>query len=272
MSFSEREHSIAAGQPVRLYRFSRGVLRWLYNSSDRDITVGSEIYRALQGGIIDDGVRRTGETSSDEITLTAPADIDVAQLYRSAPPSAEVGLQIFDYQHQESDVVGAFTGTILYVRWPQLDRCEICCQALTASLDVPGLRLTWDRNCGAALFDLRCGVNRDLWSVEISIQFITSATLTSADAAAYPDGWFDGGFIEWSIGGGETDRRAIETHRGSELQLMEGTSGISLGAATAYPGCGRTAQQCKDKYSNLDNFRGDPNLMGTNPFDGNPVF
>ena len=54
---------------------------------------------------------------------------------------------------------------------------------------------------------------------------------------------------------------------------MGGTSGIPLGETIrVYPGCNRTAAMCLAKFDNLPNLRGDPNLMGKNPFNGNPVF
>ncbi len=272
MSSSARERSISGGQPVRLYKFARGVLRWLYCSSDRDIAIGTEIYRALAGGIIDDGIRRTGETSADRLTITAPADLEVAQFYRGVPPSAEIQLTIYNHHAGEPDAQIVWSGSIETVGWPALDRCAIKAQTLMATLDVPGLRLTWERNCGAALFDRKCGVNRDLWRVELIVQSMTGASISSGAAEAYPDGWFDAGIVEWAIGPGEYERRAIEKHIGSVMQIMGGTSGVPLGAVRLYPGCNRTAAVCQAKYSNLPNFRGDPNLMGDNPFNGDPVF
>ena len=41
MSFNSRENSLADGAPIRLYQFSRGVMRWLNTSGDRDEVVGS---------------------------------------------------------------------------------------------------------------------------------------------------------------------------------------------------------------------------------------
>jgi len=272
MSFSSRERSLADGAPLRLYKFKRGVIVWLYASGDRNITIGTEIYRSLRGGILDNGIRRTGETTADRMKITAQADIEVAQLYRAFPPSAEIELIIYDHHYGETIPQVAWSGSIETVRWPSLDRCEISAQTLMATLDVPGLRLTHERNCGAALFDRKCKVNRDLWRVDMTIQSMTGLTISSGTAEGYPNGWFDGGFIEWPIGSGEFERRAIERHVGSDMRLMGGTAGVPLAPARVYPGCNRTAAMCLAKFNNLNNFRGDPNLMGKNPFNGNPVF
>ncbi|UQY32661.1 phage BR0599 family protein [Pseudomonas fulva] len=272
MSHDSREQSIADGQPIRLYRFKRGVIVWLYTSGDRDIYLGPEVYRTLRGGITDDGIRRTGEITADRMKVSAPADLEVAALYRGVPPSKEIELVIYDYHYGESTAQVAWSGSIETVRWPQLDRCEISAQTLMATIDVPGLRLTWERNCGAALFDRKCGINRDLWRVDMVIQSMTGAAVSSGGAEAFPNGWFDGGFIEWPIGSGEFERRSIERQTGSVMRMMGGTAGIPLGSVRVYPGCNRTVAMCVAKFNNLLNFRGDPNLMGTNPFNGNPVF
>lgn len=271
MSHSFRENSIASGQPIRLYKFRRGVLVWLYTSAAYDIPAGAEIYRTVRGGIKDDGTRRTGEISADRLKVTAPAGLEVAELYRGIPPSAAIELIIYETHVGETEAPVAFWGEIESVRWPALDRCEISALTLVSTLDVPGLRLTWERNCGAALFDRLCKVNRDLWRVDLSIQSRTGEALSSGGAAAYANGWFSGGFVEWPVGSGEFDRRSIEQHAGSTLQMLGGTSGIPNNVRV-YPGCARIAQVCKDKFNNLPNFRGDPNLMGRNVFDGQPVF
>lgn len=273
MSFSGREQSLASGKPVRLYRFKRGVLVWLYTSCSRDIAIGTQIYWAVKGGIDDDGVRRTGEATSDRLKLTAPGDLEVAGFYRGVPPSSEIDLTIYDHHVGEATPQIVWSGTIETVSWPALDRCVISAQTLLATLDVPGLRLTWERNCGTSLYSRRCGVNRDLYRVDMELQSLNGAAVTCAAAEGYEDGWFSGGYVEWPIGGGEFERRAIEQHSGSTLNIMGGTAGLVAGQQLrVYPGCARIAQVCHDKYDNLDNMRADPNLMGKNPFDGNPVF
>ncbi len=62
MSFNSRESSLADGQPVRLYQFSRGAIRWSYNSSDRDITYQNQVFRTVPGGITDNGINTSCRT------------------------------------------------------------------------------------------------------------------------------------------------------------------------------------------------------------------
>ncbi|MCY1382815.1 hypothetical protein D9M69_708760 [compost metagenome] len=89
---------------------------------------------------------------------------------------------------------------------------------------------------------------------------------------AFADGYFTGGLVEWAVGGGEYDRRAIERHVGSILIVLGGTSGLVGGQAVrVYPGCAQTTTACK-AFNNLPQYGGIPHLAGESPFAGNNVF
>lgn len=272
MTFDLTERSLAGGKPVRLYQFSRGTLAWRYNSSDRDITHLAQVYKTLRGGISDDGIRQTGQSRPDGLQITAPADLEVAQLYRAAPPSAEVALTVFARHDGIDDYVVIWSGGVRSVKWPRVDRCVITCSPLSASMEMNGLRLAWDRSCPHALYSLPCGVDRDQWRVLSTVQSMDGASVSNGAFAAYPDGHFTGGYVEWSIGGGEYDSRSIENHAGSVLTLLGGSAGIALnGALRVYPGCAQTTAACK-AFNNLPNSGGVPHLSGKSPFDGNNPF
>ncbi|HFH4022019.1 phage BR0599 family protein [Pseudomonas aeruginosa] len=273
MSFDGRETSLAAGAPIRLYEFSRGVLRWLYNSSDRDIAVSTQVFRTLRGGISDNGIRQSGVSKQDAFVITAPADIEVTQPWRGGRPSAEVYLRVFDTHYGESEAVTRFVGTISSVKWPRLDTCTITCQDIESSMERPGLIDTHSRTCTTTLYSTQCGVDRNLYRAETTIQSIAGLAVSSGEFASYPDGWFSGGYVEWPIGSGEYDSRHIETHAGSVLQLLGGTAGLAAGQAIrVYPGCDFLAATCDGKFDNLINLRATPHMDGKSPFDGEQVF
>lgn len=275
MSFGARERSIAAGRPVRLYEFRRGALRWAYCSADRDITLLGGLFKATP--ISEDGVRLTGETTADVLTITAPGNLEVAQLYRGAPPSAEVALTMRDFNDGDGEAPDStrvvWVGSISGVRWPQPDRAEISCQSLSASMERPGLRLTWERSCPHTIYDRRCGVDRNLFALATDVQTMDGARISNGALAAQPDGYFAGGFVEWSVGSGELDRRGVEAHTGSDLVLLGGTQGLVPGLAfTVYPGCRQTSVYCNATFNNIVNFGGFLHLPGKSPFDGDPIF
>ena len=81
MTFDARETSLDDGQPIGLYLFERGLTKWGFCSADRDITFDSVVYRALVGGITDDGVRHTGDADADALEIVAPGDLAPAQFH-----------------------------------------------------------------------------------------------------------------------------------------------------------------------------------------------
>ena len=272
MTYDDRERSLSDGQPVRLYQFARGVLRWTYNSSDRDIVHLGQTYKALRGGISDNGVRQTGQSSPDTLKLTAAADLEVAQLYRSTAPSAPVSLTMYALHYGLEEYLVIWAGEVRTVRWPALDRCEITCAPLTERVGMQGLRLGWERNCPHALYSPPCGVNRELYRIESSVQALDGISISNGLFATYADGHFTGGYVEWGIGGSEYDRRGVEQHSGSLLYLLGGTAGlVGRQVIRVYPGCQQTTAACK-AFDNLANYGGIPHLAGESPFDGRNVF
>ncbi|RHW21877.1 phage BR0599 family protein [Pseudomonas jilinensis] len=273
MSFDSRERSLAAGAPIRFYEFRRGVMRWLYVSCDRDVAVGTQVFRTVRGGISDNGIRQSGVARQDSLIITAPADIDVAQPFRNSLPSAKIGLIIHDGHYGEAERKWRYSGAIASVRWPSPDQCAITCQDIDAELDRPGLVDTFSRACTTYLGSPWCKVDMNVHRVETTIQTLTGASISSGTFASYPDGWFNGGWVEWQIGQGEYDSRTIEHHTGSTLTLLGGTLALAPNMAIrAYPGCDFFASTCQDKFNNLPNMRAVPQMDGKSPFDGEQVF
>lgn len=261
------EKSLASGRPVLLYRFGMQTVTWHYTSADRPIVHSSASYAPL--AISDDGVRQTGQSSADQLKITAPADVEVAKLYRGAPPSHPVSVTIFARHYDIEDFVTVWVGEVRGVRWPALDRCEISCAPLTVRMDKTGLRLSWERSCPHVLYSHACGVSRELYRVDMSVQDMDGASIGNDLAATHPEGYFAGGLIEWLTPGGWIERRSIEAHTGRQLRVLGGTSGLRVGLdLRTYPGCRQTVESCK-RFSNLPNYGGIPHLSGESPYGRN---
>ena len=273
MSFDSAETSLADGHPVRLYRFSCGAKAWCYTTGERPIEHLGLQYKALPGGIIDDGIRQTGQDEPDTIKLTAPASLDGAQIYRGTPPSSEVALTIFDRHGGIADYLVSWSGYVRAVKWTAIDRCEIVCAPMLERMATTGLRLVWSRACPHALYSSACGVNRATWRVTGVIESLDGVAVRVTAAAAYPDGHFLGGYIEWPMyDGAYYERRGISAHTGATLTLMGGTNGLTANTTVnLYPGCKQTVTGCQ-AFNNYRNYGGFPLLPGVSPYDGRNVF
>jgi uncharacterized phage protein (TIGR02218 family) len=277
MSFDNLEKSIAEGRPLRLYRFSRGSLAWRYTSGTEPVTHAGETYAVLEGGIIDDGIRQTGQASADQVTITAPADAPVAQLYREMPPFSEVALTMFARHVGDNGYLACWSGSVRAVKWPSFDRCEIVCSPLSSRMTMTGLRLTWGRACPYALYSRACGVVAADWGVAGAALVVDGVDIQVAAAAAYANGYFTAGYVEWRVEESDVlapvfERRGIRAHTDNRLTLLSGTAGMPGNVAvTLYPGCQQSVEGCKG-FGNLGNYGGFPHLPGVSPFDGRNPF
>lgn len=270
MTYELIETSLDSGKPIRLYKFSRGVTSWGYCTADRDITHLGVKYRST--AVSDNTIRQSGEATADTFEVTLPAAADIAQMYRGVGPSKAIDITVYDMHYGDTEAIISYIGSIYAVKFPAQDRSKIICNTDSISLKLLGLRYTWGRNCNYTVFERGCEVNRDLYKVEALVQSMDGLTISSATFATLDDDWFAGGYVEWQQGVGNFETRGIVSHTGSVLELLGGTEGILLGSTVAvYPGCNGTLSICSGKFSNSDNFGGNPHQPGKSPFDGTPI-
>jgi uncharacterized phage protein (TIGR02218 family) len=138
----------------------------------------------------------------------------------------------------------------------------------------------YQRLCDAELGDARCGV--DVSGVLAADGTVARAQSTrrleiAGDAAARPAGFFSLGRIEWSSGANAGRSDAVRAHHGQAGGVMV----VELWNAAPEPvqagdafvlraGCDKTAATCRDKFSNLVNFRGFPLMPGEDWLTGYP--
>jgi uncharacterized phage protein (TIGR02218 family) len=271
MSYSSRESSIQDAQPIRLYQFQRGPLKWGFTTADRDISHLGISFKSIEGGISDDGIRQTEKPANDTLRISSVATLDVAQMYRQIAPSQTVHVTIFDLQYGENDYLVSWVGIVVAVKFPTDFTCSIECKTLDATLEQTGLRATWTRVCPHQLYNTACGVERQNFKVESTVAALDAVSIQAPDALGYTDDWFSGGYVEWLSEYG-IEQRGIESHQGTILQLYGGTYGLTQGQnISLFAGCDRTFETCKTKFNNSDNNGAAPHMPGKSPFDGSPI-
>lgn len=272
MSFADQETSLQNGQPVRLYQFQRGSLKWGYTNTDRHIQHQNITFRSILGGISDDGIRQTEDAQSDMLTLSVPASLDIAQMYRIVAPTQTVQVTVFDLHYGDDGFLVVWMGQVAGVKFKSLVQADIQCQNLSASLERTGLRKVWSRKCPHQIYDNACRVARADFRVDGVINALDAVSISIAVADTQDDGWFAGGYIEWTSQWG-LEQRGIEKHVGEVLHIYGGTFGLANGQGLAiYAGCDRLFATCQDKFNNRENYGGAPHMPGKSPFDGTPVF
>lgn len=134
-----------------------------------------------------------------------------------------------------------------------------------------GIPALLQRPCRHPLYFGGCKLSYNAWKVGATASALTNSTVTVAAAANKPDGWYNGGILEY-----KGQMQTIRKHVGTSLQMLSGipklTADIAAGplVVTIAPGCDRTINTCRDKFDNLLNHGGLDKLSET-PFDGRSI-
>lgn len=120
-------------------------------------------------------------------------------------------------------------------------------------------------SCDAVFGDARCGLNELDFSGPATVTTVTDSQVFATSAVVGSESYFKAGQILWVTG----------ANAGLRMEIKEfGTSGIMTlvlpmaklvqtgDTFTAIAGCDKSKATCRDKFSNLVNFRGFPDLPG----------
>lgn len=273
MAFDTYESSQEEGRPIYLYRFALNDKVWRYTSADSDIEAGGALWTAVP--ITDDGVKLTGESVTDALTITTTTRIEPAQIYMLFPPSTAMAVAILRTHDEDfDDIKTVYVGEMTQCNVPTPGTAVFTCETLASTMKREGLRLAWQRDCPYAVYDpVTCKLDKATLAVDGVASAAGDGQLQAPELAAFDDGRFTGGFIEWLDPERGVERRSVESHTSGGVIKLFGTSdGTSVGMLfTVYPGCNRTTTACK-AFGNLLNYGGIPDLAGKSPFDGDPVF
>ena len=119
--------------------------------------------------------------------------------------------------------------------------------------------------CDAALGDARCGVTLASYTVTGSVTTATSARVFTDTTRTEADGYFDGGLITWTSGDNDTYSMEVKSSTAAGvITLQQGMpNDTTIGDTYSLSaGCDKLLATCRDKFSNVVNFRGFPHVPG----------
>ncbi|MBO9467066.1 DUF2163 domain-containing protein [Tropicibacter sp. R15_0] len=127
----------------------------------------------------------------------------------------------------------------------------------------------YSATCRARLLgDHQCRLDLNNWQGEAEVVSVQGEYVTVSGLSAFDDGIFDRGTITWITGANTFD--PIDIHStardGDNLILtlwrQTGRPILVGDRMTVTAGCNRTAEQCRLRFDNLLNFRGEPHMPG----------
>lgn len=133
-------------------------------------------------------------------------------------------------------------------------------RGLAQSLDQPKGRV-YERVCDAHVGDARCGVDLDDASFRGTgavASAIDDGRFIASGLGAFDDGWFVHGRLDWLTGANAGTSGHVKAHAGGAVSLWL-PAGASIAEGDAFEvraGCDKAFAACRDKFSNVVNFRG----------------
>ena len=120
-------------------------------------------------------------------------------------------------------------------------------------------------SCRAVLGDGKCKVALAGFTVSTTVTDVTNNQTFKAAALTQDAGWFTGGEVIWTSGNNVGRRMEVKEFASTQVVLAL-PMGKSIQAGDGFDiiaGCDKTRETCQGKFSNIINFRGEPDVPGT---------
>lgn len=120
--------------------------------------------------------------------------------------------------------------------------------------------------CRAQLGDARCTVNLASFTVTGAVGTPNGQVGFTHSARTEPAGWFDNGVLTWTSGANNGIQAHIRQHTAGGVFTFAQPMPFAIVAGDGYSlvaGCRkRLIDDCKTKFNNVNNFRGEPYVVG----------
>lgn len=276
MSIDDAESGSYTADPVLLFLFVMGDLRWGYVGQDvQTYTYNGTDYKPDPAVSLGPVSQSLAEVSTDvEVTLSSLAE--VAQLFVPYLPPQPVYVRVF--RHLPDGAPGEYEVEMsAEVVSSQFDEdtgvCTLTSRQISKDLSRKVPWCVYSPTCNYAVYGAGCGVNREEY---VTVTNVTSGAgltvLSSPDFATAgagndaPEEWFRMGFVIHVPSG---EMRFIVKHETNSPEITIQTpfrNMVNGDQVRAYPGCNRYRTHCGPRFDNLNRMLAFPWMPGRNPY------
>ena len=247
------------------------VLRW--SGHDTSLTLGSRTF-VLGPGIIRSRLKWRVGISTDTMTMTLldilSTTINGQGLYAFVRGRGLVGARIqlerAFWRPSDTGPVGAILLFDGDYEDSEIDRveCVVRVSSWTKRLNVAVPNGVYQSQCLNSLFDGVCGLSRAAFTVSSAATTPTTLYRTAfghnLNAGSYPTDWGTLGRITMTSGANAGISRTCKLHTASQLVALQPWP-FPVAAGDSFSleaGCDRDFATCRDKFANINAFRGHP--------------
>lgn len=236
-----------------------------FTDHDQPLTIDSVDYDSL-AGFTPTTVENKSNMSVDNLDVEGqvfPSKITEEDLLAGLYDYAEIEIFIVNYEDLTQGKLVVKRGRLGEVTLnSQMFQAEV--RGLTQHLSQT-IGDVFSPSCRAILGDSKCKVALAGFTVSTTVSEVTNNQTFKATALTEAAGWYTGGEIEWTSGNNAGRKMEVKEFASTQvvLALPMGKS-VSVGDGfDIIAGCDKTRETCQNKFSNIINFRGEPDVPGT---------
>ena len=257
MAYSDKIGKIQASAFAELFEISANNTTYYYTSHAQAVTWGGHSYlaRSIKRGELSFSDR----LRSVRVQVSAPLDAPFLQYIANAPPEL-AKVKITRKFLDSSDAVQIFWGYAISITIAD-NIASVECESETRMLRNKIPKWVFQAYCNHMLFDSHCGLDAADFAVDATVSDVTGSTITAAVFATFAAGYFILGHVKF-----QNDIRLVTNHVGAVLTLQIPFPNLAVdGVVTAYPGCDKSFEMCRDRFNNLPQRLAFDNIPSSNP-------
>ncbi len=236
-----------------------------FTDFDKDLTVDSLLYQA-RSGYTRSAIHTIANLAVDNLDIESAIDsetLSAADLRAGVWDGATVEIFLVNWANLANGKIILKRGTIGEVELKDtVFRAEM--RGLSQALSQQIVEL-YTPDCRADLGDARCKVNLSALTVTGAITAVTDRRGFTDTSRTEPVNYWNGGLLTWTSGSNLGRKMEVKsfTSGGIFTLFLPMPSEVTVGDTYSLrPGCDKKFSTCKDRYNNVKNFRGEPNVPG----------
>lgn len=262
MTYTAKETGKLTGNPIYLYRFTRGGVNYDYCNQPEDVTVGAPISGTFAASSLSHGKTYIGPKSAkNKVDFIFPKADTFAFTFvekQTFPQATTIIIWRGHLDDVDGEFIIEFSGKIRLGSPNSNDTIKLIGISEAALLEEMAFGAFTHRTCRHPLYGPGCTLDVALFRDTATVTAIDDNVLTITEASSQPDGHYVTGRFEY-----DGYSSFITGHTGTSITVRGIPPGLQAdfddgdeADATIARGCNRSFAVCRDIFANELNFGG----------------